>query len=155
MTINPAATLTLLLAQAPDDPEKQKALTTVAPSDVSEQFNQGIQHDLPWELLLAGIGATLVTIVIVSLRRWWQSRHEDPSPIVLFSAIARRAGLGWRDRYLLWRMARAFDLPTPIALMLARGALRHYSELYLSNRTGGSQRRLSQRLSSIESSLFS
>ncbi|MEM6256732.1 MAG: hypothetical protein AAGI37_00290 [Planctomycetota bacterium] len=148
----PANILHLLLAQAEE--QKPGKLIGVELDEVSKHVNDGIQHELPWELLLAGIGATLVTIVVISLRRWWHHRHTDPSPPVLFSAIARRAGLGWRDRYLLWRMARTFDLPTPIALMLARGSLRHYSQLYLSNRSAGSQRRSAQRLAAIEDALF-
>jgi len=149
-----ATSITTLLAQAQSEPDKQSTMTTVTPSDVSDQFNQGIQHDLPWELLLVGIGAVLMTIVAVSLRRWWRSRHSDPSPMVLFSAIARKAGLGWRDRYLLWRIARIFDLPSPITLMLSKGTLRHYSDLYLNNRSAGTHRRGGQRLSRIEDLLF-
>ena len=146
--------ITLLLAQSRSDPDKQKTLTNVSPSDVSDKFNQGIQHDIPWELLLVGIGVTLTAIVIVSLRRRWQGRHQDPGPMVLYSAIARKAGLGWRDRVLLWRISKTFDLPTPITLLLARGTLRHYRELYLSNRAGGTHQRLSQRLARIELMLF-
>ncbi|MFK7790731.1 MAG: hypothetical protein AB8C95_14715 [Phycisphaeraceae bacterium] len=121
---------------------------------VSDHINGGLQHDMPWELLLVGIGAMLMTVVVVSVRRWWLSRHADPSPMVLFIAIARKAGLGWRDRYLLWRISRTFDLPTPIALMLARGTLRHYRALYLSNRAGCTHHRASQRLARIEMALF-
>ena len=152
--MQPSNLITVVLAQAREPENKQTKMTNVTPSDVSDQFNQGIQHDLPWELLIAGIGATLVTIAVISARRWWLARHKDPSPMVLFSAICRKAGLGWRDRYLLWKIARTFNLPTPIALMLARGTLRHYVSLYLSNRPGLSSRRISQRAAQIESALF-
>jgi len=149
--INPI--IGLVLAQSQDDSNKQKTLTTVSPSEVSDQINQGVQHDLPWELLLVGIGTTIVVIAVISLKRWWMSRHKDPSPMVLFSAIARKAGLNWRDRYLLWRIARAFDLPTPIALMLSRGTLRHFGDLYLTSHASN-QRRSGRRLSAIEDALF-
>ena len=142
----------LLLAQGEKKPkvlvERDKL------SEVSKHVTDGVQHDLPWELLLVGIGTVLTCIVVISIRRWWLTRHDEPSPFVLFIAIARKAGLGWRDRYLLWRVARAFELPTPIALMLSRGALRHYIDLYLSSRTGPSSRRIGQRASRIESLLF-
>jgi hypothetical protein len=144
----------LLLAQSGDDPDKQTTMTTVSPSEVSDQINKGLQHNIPWELLLVGIGTTLVVIVAISLKRWWTNRHEDPSPMVLFSAIARKAGLNWRDRYLLWRIARTFDLPTPIALMLSRGTLRHYGDLYLNSHAASNQRRNGHRLSQIEDALF-
>eukprot|EP00752_Nemacystus_decipiens_P013601 g12059.t1 len=80
---------------------------------------------------------------------------KEVAPIVLYSAIARKAGLGWRDRFLLWRIARSCDLPTPITLLLSRGTLRHYSGIYLSSRTGTRANRLHQRLSHIEAGLFS
>lgn len=143
--------ISLLLAQTTD--EEPGKLVKAELKDVSKHVNDGIQHDLPWELLLVGIGITLIAIVAISFRRWWLGRHQDPSPLALFSAIARKAGLGWRDRYLLWRIAKSFDLPTPITLMLSRGALRHYTDLYLSNRAGTSQR-ASKRLAQIESMLF-
>lgn len=148
-----ATTITILLAQAQSETDKQSTMTTVSPSEVSKARNDGASYDLPWELLLIGIGATLLAIGVVSIRRWWLSRHTDPGPMVLFSAIARKAGLGWRDRYLLWRIAKTYNLPTPITLMLSRGTLRHYVDLYLSHRAAGS-RRADQRLSQIESSLF-
>lgn len=121
-------------------------------SEISKYATDGIQHDLPWELLLVGLGTTLTAIAIISARRWWRKRHQDPSPIVLYSAIARKAGLGWRDRLLLWRIAKAFQLPTPIALLIAQGTLQHYSKRYLGNHS--SRPRLSQRLAQIESTLF-
>ena len=152
--LNLSSTLTLLLAQAAGDQDKQTTMTTVAPSDVSKAVNSGARYDMPWELLLVGIGATLMVIVVISIRRWWISRHNDPSPMVLFTAIARKTGLGWRDRYLLWRIAKTFDLPTPITLMLSRGALRHYTDLYLSRQSGSSYRRVGQQASRIESALF-
>lgn len=121
---------------------------------VSDAINDGIQHDMPWELLLVGIGATLSTIVLVSLRRWWLNRHQSPSPTVLFNAIARKAGLGWRDRFLLYRIARSSHLPNPITLLLARGTLRHYSDIYLSSRVSSTSRRVHQRIARIEAELF-
>ncbi|MBX2851949.1 MAG: hypothetical protein KTR15_09415 [Phycisphaeraceae bacterium] len=140
-----------ILAQS--DPKQKVLVDRGKLEEVSKSITDGVVHDMPWELLLVGIGATLMVIVVISIRRWWLSRHNDPTPTVLFIAIARKTGLGWRDRYLLWRIAKTFDLPTPIALMLSRGALRHYTDLYLSNRASGS-RRAGQRLAQIESALF-
>lgn len=142
---------TILIAQSEQKPGR---LAGVELKEVSKHVTDGIEHNLPWELLIVGIGATLTAIVTISVRRWWQNRHEDPSPTVLYSAIARKAGLGWRDRFLLWRISRAFNLPTPITLMLARGTLRHYSTLYLSNRSGYTTQRTGLRLARIEATLF-
>lgn len=140
-----------ILAQS--DPDQTVLVDRDKLEQVSKSITDGVVHDMPWELLLVGIGAMLVSIVVISLRRWWLSRHNDPTAIVLFTAIARKTGLGWRDRYLLWRIARTFDLPTPIALMLSRGTLRHYGEIYL-NTHAASQRRSGRRLSDIEHTLF-
>lgn len=131
---------------------------TLVPRDkikeVSEHFNDGIQHDLPWELLLVGLGTTLIAIVIIAARRWWKQRQDDPSPLVLYSAIARKAGLSWKDRFMLWRIARANDLPTPIALLLARGALRHYAAAFAARLGPKSAVRFNARIHQIESELF-
>ena len=148
-----ARTTITLLAQS-EEPNQKVLVDRDKLEEVSKSITEGVGYDMPWELLLAGLGATLLVVVIVSLRRWWQSRHDDPSPMVLFTAIARKAGLGWRDRLLLWRISRAFGLPTPIALMLSRGALRHYVDLYMSSRAGSSSRRTAVRLIRIESALF-
>lgn len=122
--------------------------------DVSKHINDGVQHDVPWELLLAGLGATLIAITVISIRRWWLARQQDPSPLVLYSAIARRAGLSWSDRFVLWRIARAGELPTPIALLLARGTLRHYSRSFARRLTPHAADRLRKRVERIESVLF-
>lgn len=141
-----------LLAQA------QKKSHTMVDRDkleeISRLHNEGVKHDLPWELLLVGLGVMLVAIVAVSLRRWWHARQDDPSPLVLYSAIARKAGLGWADRFVLWRIAKRFDLPTPIALLLSRGTMRHYTAVYLSNRSGTARQKLADRFSRIEAELF-
>jgi hypothetical protein len=141
-----------MLAQS--DPKQKVLVDRDKLEQVSKSITDGVGHDMPWELLLVGIGATLMAIVVISIRRWWLSRHKDPTPIVLFTAIARKTGLGWRDRYLLWRIARTFNLPTPITLMLSRGALRHYGDLYLNSHTASTQRRNGRRLSEIEDALF-
>lgn len=122
--------------------------------EISKVVNEGIAHDVPWELLLIGMGAMLVAIVLISLRRWWLRRQDDPSPLVLYSAIARKAGLNWSDRFTLWRIARACDLPTPITLLLARGALRHYARLFAQRLGPGAANKLSQRIKRIEDELF-
>lgn len=122
--------------------------------EVSKHINDGIKHDLPWELLLVGLGLTLVGITLISLHRWWKRRQDDPSALVLFSAIARKAGLGWSDRLTLWRVARANDLPSPIALLLARGALRHYADQYALAKPGRARQRLDRRVARIEAELF-
>ena len=71
-------------------------------------------------------------------------------------AIAIRAH-GQRNRgarFVLWHLAQLYDLPTPITLLLSRGTLRHYAQLYTANRSGPSRQRLVDRFSRIEDELF-
>lgn len=143
---------TALLAQTGTNPgalvEREKL------KEISRLHNEGFGHDLPWELLLVGLGTTLVVIVVISLRRRWQRREEDPSGLVLFSAIARKAGLTLSDRFVLWRIARVNQLDSPIGLMLARGTLRHYAVRYAARQSGAARERLRTRLKRIEAELF-
>lgn len=122
--------------------------------EISQLHNQGVRYELPWELLLVGLGLVITVITIVSLYRWWNKRQDNPSAMVLFSAIARKAGLGWRDRMMLWRIARANKLPSPIALLLARGALRHYVRVYAQHRSNRARNSLDRRITRIEAELF-
>lgn len=141
----------LLLGQTEENPGK---LVGVDLEEVSKIYNDGARHDVPWELLLVGLGATLIVITVISARRWWLAREDDPSPLVLYSAIARKAGLTWADRFVLWRIARASELPTPITLLLARGALRHYSQIFAKRLGSQSADRLNVRIARIEAELF-
>jgi len=122
--------------------------------EISRTHNEGFRHAVPWDLLLVGLGTTMIVIVVISMRRWWLRRYNDPSPLVLFSAIARKAGLSLTDRFVLWRIAQTQDLPTPIALLLAKGTLRHYAQQYAAGRPLKSQHRLDRRIAHIEAELF-
>lgn len=135
-----------LLAQA-----KPKPLAS--PSEVSEHFNHG-RWDLPWELVVVGIGMVLASIAAISLFRWWQRRHDDPTPLMLFSAIARKAGLSWGERILLWRIARSEELPTPIALLLARGTLTHYATRFARKQSPRTRERVLSRVNQLKGRLF-
>ena len=148
-----ACALLLLLAQATGE-DKQKRLTGVDLEEISRLRNQGIGHELPWELLLIGLGTTILCIAAISIRRWWLRRMNDPSPLVLYSAIARKAGLSISDRFVLWRVSRFAELPTPIALLLSRGTLRHHTQRYASGKGGPTKQKLSQRFARIEAELF-
>lgn len=149
--INPLSTISIL-AQSQKSPGS--LVDRAKLDEVSDAVNDGNLHDLPWELLLIGLGTTLICIVIVTLRRWWHARQDDPSPLVLYSAIARKAGLSLADRFTLWRIAKASDLPTPIALLLARGTLRHYTLAYTQRRSPQARQRIAERIARIEAELF-
>ena len=122
-----------------------------------KDISKGFRHerwDMPWELLVIGLGLVLVVLVTISATRWWRSRYDNPSPVVLFSAIARKAGLGWSDRLLLWRIARANQLTSPIALLLARGTLSHYSDAFRQKMAPRASQRVQRRVQRIQAHLF-
>lgn len=121
--------------------------------DISKGFNHA-RWDMPWELLVIGLGLVLVVLVAISATRWWRSRYDNPGPAVLFSAFARKAGLGWGDRLLLWRIARAGKLSSPIALLLARGALMHHSEAFRQRMSPRASKRIYLRVLRIQQHLF-
>jgi len=110
--------------------------------------------DLPWDVVIVGLGAILAAIAAVSLYRWWQRRNDDPTPLVLFSAIARKAGLSWGERLLLWRIARRQKLDSPIALLLARGTLRHHANLFAQHLSPRGKDQLTHRIEKLSERLF-
>ncbi|MFI4861390.1 MAG: hypothetical protein ACIAXF_12000 [Phycisphaerales bacterium JB063] len=126
---------------------------TAKPSEISEHFKHS-RWDLPWELLVIGLGILLIVVTIISGVRWWQSRYTNPSALVLFSALARKAGLGWADRFLLWRIARSRGLSSPIALLIARGALEQHSQAYRAKLSGFTAARVGRRIDHIAAQLF-
>lgn len=122
-------------------------------SEVSESFVNN-RFDLPWSIVIVGLGAILAAIAAVSLYRWWQRRNDDPTPLVLFSAIARKAGLSWGERLLLWRIARNQKLETPIALLLARGTLRHHAAGFAHKLSPHGRQRLQHKIDRLCERLF-
>lgn len=126
---------------------------SATPSEISEHFKNS-RWELPWELLVIGLGLVLIVLVVWSLLRWWKTRDSNPSPLVLYSIIARRAGLTWADRLLLWRIARARKLSSPISLLLARGALEKHSRAYRQRLGAGTSRRVQRRVERLSADLF-
>lgn len=121
--------------------------------DISSGFRDG-RWEMPWQPLVIGLGCVLVVLVTVSARRWWVNRYDQPGPLVLYSALARKAGLGWSQRLLLWRIARHAGLSSPIALLLARGALKTYTREYTAKQGALAQQRIHRRVNDIQAHLF-
>lgn len=121
--------------------------------DISAGFRDA-RWEMPWELLLIGLGSVLVVLVAISARRWWINRYVQPGPTVLFSALARKAGLGWSARLLLWRIARHAGLSSPIALLIARGSLTKHTQAYTAQLSKHGQQRIHRRVRAIQDHLF-
>jgi len=110
--------------------------------------------NLPWGLVLVLLGLVVLLVALISIRRWWVHRNDEPTHLMLYSAIARKAGLSWSDRLLLWRIARRCSLATPITLLLARGALTHHTKAYRETLSHRRAVRVSQQVQRIRVELF-
>lgn len=59
--------------------------------------------------------------------RLWRQRADGRRAGATFRLAARRAGLSWRDRWALRRIAARAELPTPLTLLLSPATLRHHA----------------------------
>ncbi|MFP4145268.1 MAG: HEAT repeat domain-containing protein [Phycisphaeraceae bacterium] len=89
--------------------------------------------------LLPAVGGLLVGIGGLALWRWW--RQPGPRPGRVFREVASSAGLGWRQRRLLVRIAREQGLPTPLTLMLSSRTLSVHARAYVARRPDGLAKR--------------
>jgi len=101
-----------------------------------EAMNRG--SNLHSEDILVIIGGLLTLTSTISLYGWLRQQRLRPHTLVVFNRVAREAGLSWPDRRLLWKISRAVEMPTPLALMLCPGTLGHAARRYA---RGASKRR--------------
>lgn len=85
---------------------------------------------VPSELLLLIGTLILLVALLIGLNhgyRWFKLRSE---PLSQFNKVAKQLGLTRGQRWLLWRIARRFGLPTPMTLLLAPGTLYHHASAW-------------------------
>ena len=91
------------------------------------------------------LGLLLTLVSGVSIAAWLSRQRLQPHRLVVFDRLAREAGLTLRQRWLLVRIGRFCELPTPLTLMLCPGTLgrcaRRYAE---ATRRRGRSRRLAE-----------
>ena len=75
-------------------------------------------------------------------------------PVTLFARIGGQLGLGWRDRWLLWRIARRTGLASPLTLLLSGSTLDHHAASCAERMSTGRAQRLTHRAKAIRQSLF-
>jgi hypothetical protein len=80
---------------------------------------------LGWILL-----ALLMVLLAIWLKQWYKNRPIDPTPNRLFRKLARQLQLGLWDQWLLLRIAREQQLPSPLTLLLSRSTLLHHGSAY-------------------------
>ncbi len=117
-----------LLAQSDGLPRAPRTLTRVDLKEVQNHFNSSQMIPVEWILLAAGL--VLVAISVMSLVRWWKTRHERSNPMLVFVQVAVRMKLGVADAWLLYRVARQQKLPTPLTLLVCVGTFEHHTSSY-------------------------
>lgn len=121
-------------------------------SQISETFSSEELISPHWLLIAAG--AVLLLLSTLSIARWWKHRNEHARPLRVFSTVARMAGLGYADRWLLFRAARHQSLESPLTLLLSPGTFDHHVKAYLDTRPGWRRQAVRSRAQSIRECLF-
>jgi hypothetical protein len=89
--------------------------------DMGRRFREGGNNfDLSELLLLAG-GLGMVFVLLWLLSRFLQRDQRQPyrSSAALFRQLCRAHRLSWRQRSLLWNLAKAHELAEPAAVFLS------------------------------------
>lgn len=105
-------------------PQVGRRLFDVDPSEVGRA---ALEHGSRMHVadIMVVLGLVLTLISALSVLGWLMQQRLQPHRLVVFSRLGKALGLGLRDRWLLWRIARHEALPTPTALLLTPGTLGH------------------------------
>ncbi|MDZ7617677.1 MAG: hypothetical protein U1E05_11770 [Patescibacteria group bacterium] len=69
--------------------------------------------------VLLGLAGMILAVWLLSLvMNWQETGRKRPSPMRLFVEICRAHRLGWRDGWLLWRLAKSQRLSDPARIFL-------------------------------------
>ena len=99
------------------------------PSAVGRHAMDGSRLDPTWIIPVAG--GFMIVFSVLSIISFLRRHRRDPHPLQVFNRLARRLGLPWRDRLLLWRVGRAAGLADPIALMICPDTLGHHGRRFV------------------------
>jgi len=142
------AYFSVLLAQTPSTHPMPGGYTF---KDVADNFGSDGLIDTSW--LLIAVGALLLLISGLSIARWWKYRDGYSNPLLVFTRIAGIVGLGYRDQWLLFRVAHRASLASPLTLLLSPATFEYHVKAYLDRRRWGLSG-TRQRAKAIRSSLF-
>ncbi len=134
-------------------PADSGRLTKASLSEISRHAVQG--GDTPWGVIVAGLGLAAAIAAGVSLHRRFRAGPDALAPRSAFLRYAGRFDLGWRDRWLLWRIARSAKLPTPLTLLVASGTLYHHGRQYAAGLPARRRQSVHRRLGAIQRAVFS
>jgi len=102
------------------------------------------------------LGGLVVLISSASLVAWLTHRRPPVPAVVLFNRLAREAGLGAGDRWLLYCIARGHGRAAALAPLLCPGTLGAWARVHARNQRGPRRRRDARlaRAASIRRHLF-
>lgn len=98
---------------------------------ISESFGaKRFEVALPWQAIV--IGLVLLALVLVIARGWGmvQRSQTRSQPVRLFLQVAQALGIGWRERWLLIRIARQQKLPSALTLLVSRSTMLIHARAY-------------------------
>jgi hypothetical protein len=96
-------------------------------------------------MIIAGILAVL--LILSAIINFWQRRRGYDNPLGLFLSLCRAHKLKWKERWLLWRLARLERLADPARLFLE-------PQWFLSSHLPEAFRQRALQLKSIRNRLF-
>ena len=101
------------------------SLTTILLAQLDsrlQSFSNGFRRDRAQfdsgDIILLLSGFVVVFSILWLLARWSERRVRNDSSLGLFWTLAKTHGIGWSDRWLLWRLARAKRVAEPALLFL-------------------------------------
>ncbi|MEX0777105.1 MAG: hypothetical protein WD042_15480 [Phycisphaeraceae bacterium] len=104
--------------------ERWEMLEAISEAFVNERFG------VPTAGLVI-CAVVLAVLLGLGVRRWWGQQQGQAAPLRTFSHIAGDLGLTWVEQWLLWRIARQQQLPTPLTLLISPATLDHHAGRYV------------------------
>jgi len=87
-------------------------------SHAFRQTDPNLWWKMPAALSLLALALVLVWVLAVLERRRLE-RENHPQPMRLYLTALAVLHMPWRDRWHLWRLARALKLPQPAAVLIS------------------------------------
>lgn len=99
--------------------------------------------------LIAALAIVGGVLLVASSVRAYHHRDRRSRPLLVFMHLARVLPLSWSDQWLLWRIARFQQLPSPLTLMLSPATLRHHALTYAADLPGAARLSTMMRIRAI------
>ncbi len=119
---------------------------------IGEHFRGGSAMSLGW--IAAAAGLLMLLLVVLSMRKLRDRAEASSAPMLVFRRVAEHAGVSLSDQWLLIRIARQQQLPTPLALLLSPGTLMHHGAAYAAGLSDRRRRVTLIRLDALRQELF-